>query len=65
MSILKELVGFLKFTGEILYEVFDHPCGSSQPQFGHGYSYDKKSNEQVRDSGQHKSKATVIRARRW
>lgn len=41
MSILKELVGFLKFTGEILYEVFDHPCGSPQPQFGKGYSYEE------------------------
>ena len=41
MSILKELVGFLKFTGEILYEVFNHPCGSPQPQFGKGYSYEE------------------------
>jgi hypothetical protein len=28
---------FLKFTGEILYDTFNHPCGSSQPQFGNGY----------------------------
>ena len=41
MSILKELVEFLKFTGEILYEVFNHPCGSPQPQFGKGYSYEE------------------------
>ena len=30
---------FLKFTGEILYDTFNHPCGSSQPQFGNGYKY--------------------------
>ena len=32
-------VDFIKYSAEILYEVFNHPCGSPQPQFGNGYSH--------------------------
>ncbi len=34
-------IGFLKVTAEVLYDTFNHPCGSPQPQFGKGYSYEE------------------------
>ena len=45
MDIL-EIVGdvcveFIKTTAEVLVDTFDHPCGSSQSQFGNGYLYEE------------------------
>lgn len=34
-------VEFIKTTAEVLVDTFNHPCGSPQPQFGNGYSYEE------------------------
>ena len=34
-------VEFIKTTAEVIHDTFDHPCGSPQPQFGNGYSYEE------------------------
>ncbi len=34
-------VDFAKITAEVLHDTFNHPCGSPQPQFGNGYSYEE------------------------